>query len=312
VFGGTGSNRYDYLANAPVVINGGSGSDTLVIEGTPMGDLFVVTNTFIVGAGRYVTYSNIENVEIDAGGGPDQIYVLGTRAGTTTTIDGGSGDDVIHIGGCPPPVLVDADLIVNPPAVEDLSKIQGRLVLKGGTPSRTGETRSSSTTRQGPPARRLHEPSHPADGPSRGGLEREPHLRSGVRRHRPARERLRDRSKVSGFMAGRGGGLGWEPLFRPRDHGRRENRGAPPQPGREHVHRGGGRIPTFKNGADVVTIGAPLTAAITIVGGAGKDTVDIGRREEPPRSSAGRVTIRSTLKRGRAQIHRFANPVLQR
>jgi len=35
-----------------------------------MGDLFVVTNTFIVGAGRYVTYSNIENVEIDAGGGP--------------------------------------------------------------------------------------------------------------------------------------------------------------------------------------------------------------------------------------------------
>ena len=44
LFGGAGSNRYTYLQNAPVFISGGTGLDTVVINGTPIGDLFIVTD----------------------------------------------------------------------------------------------------------------------------------------------------------------------------------------------------------------------------------------------------------------------------
>ena len=72
LFGGTGSNRYEYLQNAPVVINGGSGIDTIVIIGTPIDDTFIITDTYIAGAGRIVTFTNIESIEVDGGGGDDR------------------------------------------------------------------------------------------------------------------------------------------------------------------------------------------------------------------------------------------------
>ena len=42
-----------------------------------------------------------------AAGGPDQIYVLSTDPSFTTTVVGGSGDDTIHLGGSPPPLVFD-------------------------------------------------------------------------------------------------------------------------------------------------------------------------------------------------------------
>ncbi len=105
LFGGQGSNRYQYLENAPVVINGGSGYDTLIIVGTPIDDTFIVTDTYIAGAGRLVSFMNIEAIEIDGAGGNDQIYVMSTDPDLTVTVNGGSGDDTIHIGGTPPPLV---------------------------------------------------------------------------------------------------------------------------------------------------------------------------------------------------------------
>ena len=61
LFGGSGSNRYEYLQNAPVFINGGSGFDTIVIDGTPLDDTFVITSTYVAGAGRIVNFVNIES-----------------------------------------------------------------------------------------------------------------------------------------------------------------------------------------------------------------------------------------------------------
>ncbi|MHC4396737.1 MAG: hypothetical protein ACYS1A_13895 [Planctomycetota bacterium] len=117
VFGGAGMNRYDYLQNAPVEINGGPGIDTVVVIGTPLGDIFVVTDTYIAGAGRITTFRNIEVVEVDAGGGDDQIYVLSTSEEFETTVVGGSGDDIIHLGGEHPPIVFDPPpFIYTPPA----------------------------------------------------------------------------------------------------------------------------------------------------------------------------------------------------
>ena len=107
LFGGTGSNRYEYLQNAPVSINGGSGFDTIIIDGTPIDDTFIITNTYIAGAGRIVNYTNIESIEVDGGGGNDSIYVLSTDPSLTVTVNGGSGDDTIHIGGTAPPLVYD-------------------------------------------------------------------------------------------------------------------------------------------------------------------------------------------------------------
>ncbi|MGB8167836.1 MAG: calcium-binding protein, partial [Chthoniobacteraceae bacterium] len=107
LFGGGGDNRYDYLQNAPVKINGGPGTDTIVLVGTPIGDTFVVTDTYIAGAGRVVNFTNIEAIEVDGGGGPDNIYVLATSPAFETTVVGGSGDDTIHVGGQPPTLVFD-------------------------------------------------------------------------------------------------------------------------------------------------------------------------------------------------------------
>ena len=104
LFGGTGNNRYDYLQNAPVFINGGPGIDTIVVIGTPIGDTFIVTDTLIVGAGRITTFLNIEAIEVDGAGGPDTIWIMSTSPNLSTTVIGGGGDDTIHIGGAPPPL----------------------------------------------------------------------------------------------------------------------------------------------------------------------------------------------------------------
>ncbi|HEX4527586.1 MAG TPA: hypothetical protein VH108_12695 [Gaiellaceae bacterium] len=107
VFGGEGSNRYDYLQDGPVLINGGPGDDTLVFVGTPIGDTFIITSNVIAGAGRIANFRGIESVEVDGGGGNDQFWVLSTSEDFVLTINGGSGDDVINLGGDPPPLLFD-------------------------------------------------------------------------------------------------------------------------------------------------------------------------------------------------------------
>ena len=116
ITGGAGSDRYSYLQNAPVKISGGDGFDTIVINGTPIGDVIVVTQKFVAGAGRQVVFENdVERIEINGGGGDDQIYILGANKNIETVVRGGSGNDTIHLGGDhpvqvfdPPPVTLQS------------------------------------------------------------------------------------------------------------------------------------------------------------------------------------------------------------
>ena len=109
ITGGAGSDQYEYLQNAPVFIDGGDGFDTVVLNGTPIGDVFVVTDRFTVGAGRQVFYENIERFELNAAGGDDEIYVLSTSPAIETIIRGGTGDDEIHLGGDHPAIPFDPE-----------------------------------------------------------------------------------------------------------------------------------------------------------------------------------------------------------
>ena len=119
LFGGTGMNRYEYVQNAPVQINGGPGTDTIVVIGTPIGDDFVVTDTYIAGAGRLTGFTGIERIEVDGAGGPDRIWILSTSPTIETVVDGGTGDDQIHIGGTPPLLVFDPPpFTYTPPAFQ--------------------------------------------------------------------------------------------------------------------------------------------------------------------------------------------------
>ncbi len=110
LIGGSGSNRYSYLQNAPVDIIGGTGYNTFVIVGTPIGETFVVGNNYVAGAGVYVTFTNIQSIEIDGGGGSATVYVMATSPSfSISVVGGGSGGNTINIGGDPPP------LVFNPP-----------------------------------------------------------------------------------------------------------------------------------------------------------------------------------------------------
>ncbi|MBL4898889.1 MAG: hypothetical protein JKX76_04465, partial [Colwellia sp.] len=127
LFGGTGSNRYVYLQNAPVNIFGGSGVDTVVVNGTAIADTFVITEKFVAGAGRLTFFSGIEKLEVNASGGDDDIYVLAAPAHLEVTIRGGNGDDKIHLGGDHPTLFFDPPaFIYQPPSfdVQDLPYIE--------------------------------------------------------------------------------------------------------------------------------------------------------------------------------------------
>ncbi len=119
LFGGSGNNRYSYLQNAPVFISGGPGIDTVVINGTPIGDVFIITKNFVVGAGRIVSFTGIERLEVNGAGGDDKIYVLSSPKELEITVRGGTGNDEIHLGGDPPTLIFDPPAFsYQPPAFQ--------------------------------------------------------------------------------------------------------------------------------------------------------------------------------------------------
>jgi Ca2+-binding RTX toxin-like protein len=83
VFGGSGSNRYEYLESGPVVINGGPGDDTLILERHADLRHLRCHRRGHRGAGRRVI-PRLEGVEIFGAGGDDQIYVLSTSEQLTS------------------------------------------------------------------------------------------------------------------------------------------------------------------------------------------------------------------------------------
>ena len=96
---GSGTNQVEYNMNAPVSVDGGAGFDKLVILGTEYADHIVVTSKAIYGVGVYVTYVNIEVLEIDALEGDDTIDILSTAPGVATRVIGGLGNDTMNVAG---------------------------------------------------------------------------------------------------------------------------------------------------------------------------------------------------------------------
>ena len=101
---GAGRDFIEYAMNAPIAIDGGEGFDTIVVIGTEFNDRYVVTRDAIYGAGRYVTFVNVERLKVYGMEGDDVFYVLSTNALVETALYGGLGSDRIEIAGAAPPV----------------------------------------------------------------------------------------------------------------------------------------------------------------------------------------------------------------
>ncbi len=99
IFGGLGNDFVQYTDNAPISIDGGAGTDTVVVIGTEFGDVFVITPIGVFGAGLFIQLVGIEILKVDAQEGNDRFVVYGTAPGASTSLFGNLGSDTFEIGG---------------------------------------------------------------------------------------------------------------------------------------------------------------------------------------------------------------------
>ena len=103
--GGTGDDTFavaDTLPASAIVIDGGGGMNTLIIDdrAEAAAQTYDITSTSITrtGAGP-LGYSDFSGLVLDIGSAADVIDVGSTAAGTGTDVYGGSGDDVYAVTG---------------------------------------------------------------------------------------------------------------------------------------------------------------------------------------------------------------------
>ena len=107
VSSGVGRDVIRYVMNAPVSIDGGDGYDTVIFVGTEFADTFVITSNGVYGAGRFISYVNVERLVVDGMEGNDRFYVQSTNPNVETRIVGGLGSDTVEIAGHAPAVQAD-------------------------------------------------------------------------------------------------------------------------------------------------------------------------------------------------------------
>jgi len=121
LFGGTGMNRYEYVQNAPVEINGGPGIGH--DRRHRHADRRFLRRHRPLHRGRRSRrqlHRHRAHRDQTARAAPDRIWILSTSPSIETVVDGGTGDDEIHIGGTPPLLVFDPPAVSSntPPAFE--------------------------------------------------------------------------------------------------------------------------------------------------------------------------------------------------
>ena len=123
VAGGSGNDAVEFVANAPITIEGGDGIDTVRVLGTFRGDQYIVDSDSISGPGLNITFSTIEILEINAGDGNDEVFVRSTPANLRTIVYGGAGSDHLYVGEVVPGGTATP---------RSLSGVNGPVLLDGG------------------------------------------------------------------------------------------------------------------------------------------------------------------------------------
>src|SRR5205823_3684049 len=107
---------------SPVMINGGSGMDSVIVDDSTdtVGRTYTVSNSFVGrGAGALLFYDEAEKVTLNATKGGDIVSVTSTNQGTNYFLNGGDGSDAFFVAsdlttvgsarfGLAGPVTIDA------------------------------------------------------------------------------------------------------------------------------------------------------------------------------------------------------------
>lgn len=145
---GSGTDTITYLQNSPVHINGGDGFDTIIVNGSKLDDVFIITGTTVEVVGsRVVDYVEIESLEVNGRKGMDTFTVdttidghgnvlatsglqmlavngqqdndlvelRGMLADITATFNGGAGSDTFNLGSQAPVTVnaIDGPVTIN-------------------------------------------------------------------------------------------------------------------------------------------------------------------------------------------------------
>jgi hypothetical protein len=132
----------------------GSGGTPLIINDqnnpyvrTIFGARFYEVNDNNVRAeGEYIYYDGVQNLALNVGNGPNYINVYGTAAGTSTTVNGGSGMDNVTVGNIGRLDFLNGGLTVNGGGGADVLTIDDRVAYAGQNYTVTSTTASRSGT----------------------------------------------------------------------------------------------------------------------------------------------------------------------
>ncbi len=79
----------------------------MLLIGTEADDKFVITANGIYGSGRFISYLEVEIVEVDGQAGDDSFFVLSTAPGVQVRLFGSLGSDTVNVAGDAPAVEAD-------------------------------------------------------------------------------------------------------------------------------------------------------------------------------------------------------------
>ena len=79
-------------------LDGGAGQNSLNLQGTNNNQFLLNDHSIVINGLRHITTSNLAQLAIDAGTGNNTFDVLGTLAGTNTSLAGDAGSDTFWIG----------------------------------------------------------------------------------------------------------------------------------------------------------------------------------------------------------------------
>ncbi len=146
LLGGAANDTFQVIASnalaGSVTINGGTPTpppfptlgDNLFVTGTAAADTFTVTNTTVVTAGAAtITFADLEMVVVSGEAGNDTFNIVSTSV--PTTVNGGTGDDVVNVGSDPANV-----------ANSNLDGILGALTVNGDAGADTLNFNDQGTT----------------------------------------------------------------------------------------------------------------------------------------------------------------------
>jgi hypothetical protein len=100
----------DFFNGVPVTYDGGAGTNAVLLDDStaPFSDTYTVTsNTVSRPFFGGLTYSNVQNLTLDAESGNDTINVLSTAFGTTTTLNSGTGNDTTNVQATSGPLTIE-------------------------------------------------------------------------------------------------------------------------------------------------------------------------------------------------------------